>query len=175
MDKPVSFLSSLRHNVLCPLTFRPEPHDTVGAAAVDSAGMVACATSTGGITMKRPGRVGDSPLVGSGGYADNALGACSATGHGESLGKFVASYRALALLPTVQNPTAAIHTTLDAMLRRVGGRGGLIMVTPDGRVGHGTTTTRMVWASCRGGAGQVAPDEVKDGFHSERLRTSSHL
>ena len=50
-------------------------------------GNVACATSTGGITGKRPGRVGDSPLVGCGGYADNMIGAVSTTGHGESITK----------------------------------------------------------------------------------------
>jgi beta-aspartyl-peptidase (threonine type) len=57
-------------------------HDTVGAVAVDAAGDVAAATSTGGITFGMPGRVGDSPLVGLGCLADNRLGALSATGHG---------------------------------------------------------------------------------------------
>ncbi|XP_078469292.1 isoaspartyl peptidase/L-asparaginase-like isoform X5 [Lampetra planeri] len=62
-------------------------HDTVGAVALDARGDVACATSTGGITNKMPGRVGDSPIVGCGGYADNAVGAVSTTGHGESIMK----------------------------------------------------------------------------------------
>lgn len=57
-------------------------HDTVGACAMDSNGHFASATSTGGITAKRAGRVGDSPIVCSGGYADNRLGAVSTTGHG---------------------------------------------------------------------------------------------
>lgn len=52
----------------------PPPHDTVGAVCVDAQGCVAAATSTGGITMKLPGRVGDSPIVGSGCFADNELG-----------------------------------------------------------------------------------------------------
>ncbi|XP_018546041.2 isoaspartyl peptidase/L-asparaginase [Lates calcarifer] len=60
-------------------------HDTVGAVAVDCAGNVACATSTGGIRNKMVGRVGDSPIIGSGGYADNFTGAVSCTGHGESI------------------------------------------------------------------------------------------
>lgn len=55
-------------------------HDTVGAVAVDSMGHVACATSTGGITAKQTGRVGDSPIIGSGGYADDFTGAVSTTG-----------------------------------------------------------------------------------------------
>ncbi|KAG7276958.1 hypothetical protein CRUP_016448 [Coryphaenoides rupestris] len=60
-------------------------HDTVGAVAVDSCGNVACATSTGGIRHKMVGRVGDSPVIGAGGYADNRSGAVSCTGHGESI------------------------------------------------------------------------------------------
>uniref|UniRef100_A0A674P3D9 Isoaspartyl peptidase/L-asparaginase n=1 Tax=Takifugu rubripes TaxID=31033 RepID=A0A674P3D9_TAKRU len=60
-------------------------HDTVGAVAVDSAGNVACATSTGGIRNKMVGRVGDAAIIGCGGYADNSSGAVSCTGHGESI------------------------------------------------------------------------------------------
>ncbi|EMP35704.1 L-asparaginase [Chelonia mydas] len=62
-------------------------HDTVGAVAIDCEGNMACATSTGGITNKMVGRVGDTPIIGSGGYADNLVGAVSATGHGESIMK----------------------------------------------------------------------------------------
>uniref|UniRef100_A0A4W6FV87 Isoaspartyl peptidase/L-asparaginase n=1 Tax=Lates calcarifer TaxID=8187 RepID=A0A4W6FV87_LATCA len=65
--------------------FNSQAHDTVGAVAVDCAGNVACATSTGGIRNKMVGRVGDSPIIGSGGYADNFTGAVSCTGHGESI------------------------------------------------------------------------------------------
>ncbi|CAN7983678.1 unnamed protein product, partial [Ixodes hexagonus] len=73
-------------------------HDTVGAVAVDSRGRVACATSTGGLTGKRAGRVGDSPIVGSGGIADDALGAVSTTGHGEALMRSCLALRATQLL-----------------------------------------------------------------------------
>ena len=59
----------------------------MGCAALDELGHVACATSTGGITAKLPGRVGDSPLIGSGGYADDLSGAVSTTGHGEAIAK----------------------------------------------------------------------------------------
>ena len=68
-------------------------HDTVGAVAVDADGNVAAATSTGGITFKRPGRVGDSPILGSGCLADNATGCISTTGHGESLMRFTFASR----------------------------------------------------------------------------------
>lgn len=60
-------------------------HDTVGAVAIDSAGHLACATSTGGITAKRAGRVGDTPVIGAGGFADDFVGAVSTTGHGETI------------------------------------------------------------------------------------------
>ena len=152
---------------------RQDAHDTVGAAAVDLTGTVACATSTGGITMKRPGRVGDSPIIGSGGYADNALGACSSTGHGESLARFAASYRALALLPSVRDPSDAATVALAEMLRRVGGRGGLVMVTPDGRTGHACTTNRMVWASRRSPTSASASDETDNGIHGSSRPTAA--
>ncbi|KAJ1150553.1 hypothetical protein NDU88_003344 [Pleurodeles waltl] len=68
-------------------------HDTVGAVAIDQEGNLACATSTGGITNKMVGRVGDSPIIGSGGYADNLAGAVSTTGHGESIMKVTLARR----------------------------------------------------------------------------------
>lgn len=122
-------------------------HDTVGAVAVDARGNIASATSTGGVTLKRPGRVGDSPLVGCGGYADSHAGGCSATGHGEALMRFTASSRAVAMLEAGMEPGAAAKRCLHAMHSRTGGRGGLILVAPDGRVGHHGTTKRMAWAS----------------------------
>ena len=69
--------------------FEFEPRDTVGAVALDSEGNFAVATSTGGTARKLRGRVGDSPIAGSGAYADNELGAVSSTGWGESIMKVV--------------------------------------------------------------------------------------
>ena len=69
-------------------------HDTVGCVALDASGHFACGTSTGGITAKMQGRVGDSPLIGSGGYA-NEFGGVSTTGHGESIAKVVLAHRIL--------------------------------------------------------------------------------
>ena len=62
-------------------------HETVGAVAIDGYGNIAAATSTGGITAKRPGRVGDSPLIGCGAYADNDSAGVSCTGNGEAISK----------------------------------------------------------------------------------------
>src|SRR5205085_5238137 len=73
-------------------------HGTVGAVACDRAGNLAAATSTGGMTGKLPGRVGDSPIIGAGTYADNASCAVSATGHGEFFIRFGAAFEIAARL-----------------------------------------------------------------------------
>merc|ERR1719313_3217905 len=70
-------------------------HDTVGCVAFDGSGNIACGTSTGGVVGKRRGRVGDSPLVGSGGYADDEVGAVSTTGHGGAIARVTLARLAL--------------------------------------------------------------------------------
>ncbi|ELU08852.1 hypothetical protein CAPTEDRAFT_206039 [Capitella teleta] len=125
---------------------RSDAHDTVGSVAVDSNGNTACATSTGGITAKRPGRVGDSPLVGSGGYADDHVGAASTTGHGESISKVCLAHSCLHLMQEGDSPQAAAESSLISMQRRVQGNGGIIAVSHNGQVGVHFTTERMPWA-----------------------------
>ena len=121
-------------------------NDTVGAVARDMFGNIACATSTGGITLKRTGRVGDSPLIGCGGLADNDRGGVSTTGHGESITRVTLASRVLSLLDTL-SIEEAIEQALKYMEAKTGGRGGLILVTKDGEIGKGFTTKRMAWAS----------------------------
>jgi L-asparaginase / beta-aspartyl-peptidase len=124
-------------------------HDTVGAVCMDSCGRLAAATSTGGITMKLSGRVGDSPIIGSGAAVDVSSGAASTTGHGESIMKTVLAKHALMLLemsPGMSTADAA-SASLDHMLRKTGGRGGIIMISKDGDIAFKFSTTRMVWAS----------------------------
>ena len=108
---------------------------TVGAVARDSQGNLAAATSTGGMTNKRPGRVGDSPIVGAGTYARNGVCAVSATGHGEYFIRTVAAYHVCAAVQyrgfTLQQ---AVHETLHSVLRELGGDGGLIAVDRDGHI-----------------------------------------
>lgn len=87
---------------------RQEAHDTVGAVALDCDGRIAAGTSTGGISMKLPGRVGDSPLFGCGAYADSEVGGCSTTGHGEKIISALLAHRAVAGL----GPTAATRAVL---------------------------------------------------------------
>jgi len=123
-----------------------EGHDTVGAVALDLSGNVASATSTGGITGKRGGRVGDSPLAGSGGYADNRSGAVSTTGHGESITKVCLAHRVVQDMQA--NPAnKAASEGLAYMQSRVGGSGGLVAVDVFGRWSAEFTTVRMPWSA----------------------------
>ena len=126
-------------------------HDTVGAVAMDLHGNLAAATSTGGISLKRVGRVGDAPLVGSGAYCDNDMGGVSCTGHGESIAKVVLGHRVLQNLAQGgekgQSAVEAIVKSLDFMKMRTNGRGGVIMITSKGEIAKTFTTQRMCWAS----------------------------
>jgi beta-aspartyl-peptidase (threonine type) len=118
-------------------------YGTVGAVAVDVDGHVAAATSTGGLTAKRWGRVGDSPLIGAGTYADDRSAAVSATGSGEYFIRAVAAHQ---LAERVRLGGQSLQEALDAVLADVaslGGKGGLIAVSPDGDAAWGFTTPAM--------------------------------
>jgi beta-aspartyl-peptidase (threonine type) len=118
-------------------------YGTVGAVALDSHGHVAAATSTGGLTAKRWGRIGDSPLIGAGTYADDRAAAVSATGLGEV---FIRAAAAHELCARVRLGAAGIQEALDGVLAEVkelGGNGGLIAVSPSGEAAWGFTTPGM--------------------------------
>ena len=118
-------------------------YGTVGAVAVDVDGHVAVATSTGGLTAKRWGRVGDSPLIGAGTYADDRSAAVSATGSGEYFIRAVAAHQ---LAERVRLGCEPLQQALDAVLadiRALGGKGGLIAVAPNGDAAWGFTTPSM--------------------------------
>ncbi len=119
---------------------------TVGAVALDAHGNLAASTSTGGTAGKFPGRVGDSPLVGCGGYADNLTGAVSATGEGEAIMKVVLSKAACDLLACSADPQAAAEKAVALLRERTQGRGGLILVDRAGRAGAAFSTARMAYA-----------------------------
>lgn len=109
-------------------------HGTVGAVAVDSDGNVAAATSTGGMTNKRYGRVGDSPLIGIGTYADNATCAISATGYGEYFIRAVCAHDIAAMIRYGGLPLReAIQRNLQA-IAAFGGDGGVIAIDAKGTV-----------------------------------------
>ena len=118
-------------------------YGTVGAVAVDMDGHLAVATSTGGLTAKRWGRVGDSPLVGAGTYADDRSAAVSATGSGEYFIRAVAAHQ---LAERVRLGGEPLQQALDAVLADVealGGKGGMIAVAPNGDAAWGFTTPAM--------------------------------
>lgn len=123
---------------------RADYFGTVGAVALDQHGNLAAATSTGGMTNKRYGRVGDSPIVGAGTYADNRCGAISATGHGEFFIRHAVAHDicARALYGKAALPAAA-DTVITDVLGEAGGDGGVIAMDPRGTVSMPFNTTAM--------------------------------
>lgn len=108
-------------------------HDTVGCVAIDIAGHIAAATSTGGLNGTLLGRVGDSPLAGCGLYADDAVGGVSLSGDGEAIARTMLAARVMHAMEgaTSGGAVQAIH----APLLRVGGEAGVIAIDRDGRIG----------------------------------------
>jgi beta-aspartyl-peptidase (threonine type) len=130
-------------------------YGTIGAVAVDDAGHVAAATSTGGLTAKRWGRIGDSPLIGAGTYADDRNCAVSATGLGET---FMRSAAAHELCARIRIGGEGLQEALDAVLAEVvalGGNGGLIAVAPSGEAAWGFTTPGMYRGMAKAGEREV--------------------
>ena len=116
---------------------------TIGAVAVDDCGHVAAATSTGGLTAKRWGRIGDTPVIGAGTYADDRSCAVSATGLGEAFIRAVAGHQ---LAMRISLGKLALKDALDVVLddvRTLGGTGGLIAIAPSGEAAWGFTTPAM--------------------------------
>jgi len=124
---------------------------TVGAVACDADGRTAAATSTGGTVGKRPGRVGDTPLVGAGTYADDEAGAASATGKGEAILRVTLTRFAVDRMREGRAPDDAAREAVAMLGARTGGTGGLILVARDGRIGHAKSTVTMTWAAARPG------------------------
>lgn len=111
--------------------------DTVGAVALDGDGHLVAAVSTGGMSLKRPGRVGDSPVVGAGYWADDRSAACVSTGVGEALLRQGTARRAVQLLEAGASPEDAVAAALEELVDFPGdtrGGSGLILVTREGAV-----------------------------------------
>lgn len=126
------------------------PGDTVGAVACDEEGHLASATSTGGSLLKLPGRVGDAPIVGAGLYADDQLGAASSTGWGEGSIRVAMAFRAVSLIAS-SGAAKAAHEAIRVLESRTGGRGGIILIDPEGNPGFHFNTPSMAHAYMRGG------------------------
>jgi len=121
--------------------------DTVGAVALDLEGNICVGTSTGGTLHKYPGRVGDSPLIGAGSYADNELGGVSATGWGESIIRVVMAKTVIDLIETHSGDAqVAAKMGIEILKRKVGGFGGVIVMNALGEFGVSFNTPRMARA-----------------------------
>ena len=123
--------------------------ETVGAVALDKNGNVATATSTGGFPLKLPGRIGDSPLIGCGTYADNQAGACSATGVGEIAMRLVLAKTVCSFMENGKTAQEAVELAIERINCRISdtyNSMGLIAVDVYGRVGAAHNSPNMCWA-----------------------------
>jgi len=117
---------------------------TVGAVALDAQGNLAAATSTGGLTNKFYGRIGDSPVIGAGTYADNATAAVSGTGVGEFFMRGLIAYDVAARMKYLEiNIEQAVDQVVQAALEERGGQGGVIAIDAQGQVKFGFNTEGM--------------------------------
>jgi beta-aspartyl-peptidase (threonine type) len=125
---------------------------TIGAVARDARGHLAAATSTGGTFLKRPGRVGDSPLIGAGTYADDRLAAVSATGEGERIIRITLARLVADLVGGGRSAAAAAAEGIRLLGDRVEGKGGVIVVGPSGEPGFAFNTPAMAraWSDSSG-------------------------
>jgi L-asparaginase / beta-aspartyl-peptidase len=122
-----------------------QKYGTIGAVAYDIKGNLAAATSTGGLVNKRMGRVGDTPIIGAGVYADNETCAVSATGFGEDfmrtvIGKTISDF----VLMKELDAKGATEAGIAYLTRKVNGRGGVIVIDNQGRCSSGHTTKKMI-------------------------------
>ena len=134
--------------------------ETVGAVALDLTGTVAAGASTGGVDVMLPGRVGDTPLIGCGVYADNEAGAVSMTGLGESIIRVAVAKEIADGLASGLSPVAAANRVLRKVVERVQGAAGVLVLSPDGRCTIRHSTPHMI-------AGIIGPDGraiVRDRF-----------
>lgn len=118
-------------------------YGTVGAVAVDQDGNVAAATSTGGLTGKRWGRIGDSPVIGAGNYADNRACAVSATGAGEFFIRLGVAHEICARMRMLGEDAKAAADHVIGELEQLGGTGGVIVTAPDGSATFSFNTPGM--------------------------------
>ena len=119
-------------------------HGTVGAVALDAAGILAAGTSTGGMSNKQYGHVGVSPIIGAGTYADNGACAVSATGHGEYFIRFAVAHSIVDLMKYRQaNASEAADEVIQATLKPAGGEGGVIVLDRQGRFVESYNTEGM--------------------------------
>jgi len=142
-------------------------HGTVGAVARDAAGNLAAATSTGGMTAKMPGRVGDCPIIGAGTFADNLSCAVSCTGHGEYFIRWAAAHEISARMRLLGEDLHIAAQTVIAELQKAGGDGGLIAIDAAGNVSLPFNSQGMY-------RGTIGPDAIpRTAIFTEALRAET--
>ena len=126
---------------------RTNGHGTVGAVALDRSGTVAAGASTGGVDAMLPGRVGDTPLIGCGVYADNRSGAVSMTGQGEGIIRLAVAKAICEQLAAGRSPTLAAKMVLRRLVSRIDGTAGTLIMTAKGRfsIAHVTPYMAAGW------------------------------
>jgi len=132
--------------------------ETVGAVAVDRSGTVASGASTGGIALMLPGRVGDTPLIGCGVYADNGGGAVSMTGVGEGIIRIAVAKEIVDRLAAGASPALAARLVLKRLVTRIRGAAGALVLAPDGRFAIRHTTPRMCAGYWTGNGSPIVRD-----------------
>ena len=129
--------------------------DTVGAVAIDAAGNLAVGNSTGGTSFKHPGRVGDTPIIGCGLYADNMMGAAACTGWGEQIMKTVLAKTTVDQIALLGSATDAANVAIAYFRHRIGGLGGVICISPTGQIGFAHSTPYLAHAYRTEGMAEV--------------------
>ena len=142
-SKRVSYLSRTSPEII--QHFLARSSDTVGALCLDSSGDVAAACSTGGVSLKLPGRIGDSAILGAGLYADNSSGAATATGIGEQAMKLVISKTACDLMKRENAPSAGAKA-VRLSTNRLGVGIGILTLDRNGQYGVAHNTRNLCWA-----------------------------
>ena len=120
---------------------------TVGAVALDKMGNISAATSTGGMTNKMPGRVGDSPIIGSGTWAQNGVCGVSSTGHGEYFIKYQVAREVCIRMEYLNQSLSKSSSSIINELADIGGSGGLIAIDSKGNISTPFNTKRMIRGS----------------------------
>jgi L-asparaginase / beta-aspartyl-peptidase len=135
--------------------------ETVGAVVLDTKGTVAAGASTGGVDVMLPGRVGDTPLIGCGVYADDETGAVSMTGLGESIVRVSAAKGIADLLELGWTPARAADSVLKRLVRRTGGSAGTIVLSSSGSFAIRHVTPRMTAGYWNGAGDPIVRDRFR--------------
>lgn len=168
LNKAKAALKAMPHqaSVRMSPSFQPSWNmGTVGAVAIDRQGNLAAATSTGGMTAKRYGRIGDAPVIGAGTYADNQSCAVSATGHGEFFIRYQVAADICARVKYAGIPAdKAAETVIMQVLKPIGGTGGVIVIDAKGQVSWSFNTEGMYRAK------QVEGQAPVFGIYHQNMR-----